>query len=418
MSELQQLATTLLTDVTHYTLRGNAPAGVSENSRAAIITTAQAIIDLVRCDTHLEPMDDCVKIGEMVAKQMFAAFGAFQQIPLEGLVTYAELATSVRCDVDLLNRVSLSRLVWMLLSTGILRQDGRDRIAHTDKSRVFLNCHPTGDLTQIMFTHGLVSYAKLSDYFRQYGRSEPRGPTPVPFSFAYGQPEKAIWDVAYQDPEMKRILMRAMTAMGLVSPVCGLYDFSWVVEASKVDDGRRMLLVDVGGGNGHATRSIASSGLPLQRCVLQDTELAISEVEQADEMSGVKLMAIDMHKEQPVKGAYVYYIRYCLHDYSDEAAIAILGVIADAMAGDSRLLIAEQVLDNPPSAPAASLDLLMLTVGGKERTEEMWRDVIAAAGLELADVFSAEGNPHAVLECVKPGGGTRGHLGVRRSASM
>lgn len=107
MSELQQLATTLLTDVTHYTLRGNAPAGVSENSRAAIIATAQAIINFVRCDTHLEPMDDCVKIGEMVAKQMFAAFGAFQQIPLEGSVTYAELATSVRCDVRLLSRVSL-----------------------------------------------------------------------------------------------------------------------------------------------------------------------------------------------------------------------------------------------------------------------------------------------------------------------
>ncbi|KZL64603.1 o-methyltransferase [Colletotrichum incanum] len=286
MSELQQLATTLLTDVTHYTLRGNAPAGVSENSRAAIMTTAQAIINLVRCDTHLEPMDDCVKIGEMVAKQMFAAFGAFQQIPPEGSVTYAELATSVRCDVHL-----LTRFAWMLLSTGILRQDGRDRIAHTDRSRVFLDCHPTGDLTQVMFTHGLVSYAKLSDYFRQYGRSEPRGPTPVPFSFAYGQPEKTIWDVAYQDPETKRVFMRAMTAMGAVSPVCGLYDFSWVVEASKVDDGLRMLLVDVGGGNGHATRSIASSGLPLQRCVLQDMEVVINEVKQADEMGGAKCQA-------------------------------------------------------------------------------------------------------------------------------
>lgn len=163
-------------------------------------------------------------------------------------------------------------------------------------------CIPNSSAYPHRFTHGLVSYAKLSDYFRQYGRSEPRGPTPVPFSFAYGQPEKTIWDVAYQDPETKRAFMRAMTAMGTVSPVCGLYDFSWVVEASKVDDGRRMLLVDVGGGNGHATRSIASSGLPLQRCVLQDIEVVINEVKRADEIGGVKLMAIDMRKEQPVKG--------------------------------------------------------------------------------------------------------------------
>ncbi|KAJ4997402.1 Methyltransferase fsa4 [Colletotrichum sp. SAR 10_66] len=166
---------------------------------------------------------------------------------------------------------------------------------------VFLNCHPTGDLTKVMFTHRLVSYAKLSDHLRQYGRSEPRGSTPVPFSFAYGQPEKTIWDVAYQDPETKRVFMRAMTAMGAFSPVCGLYDFFWVVEASKVDDGRRMLLADMGRGNSHATRSIARSGLPLQRCVLQDMKLFISKVKQADEMGGVKLIAIDMHKEQPVK---------------------------------------------------------------------------------------------------------------------
>ncbi|KAK1837972.1 O-methyltransferase [Colletotrichum chrysophilum] len=208
---------------------------------------------------------------------------------------------------------------------------------------VFLNCHPTGDLTKVMFTRGLVSYAKLSDYLR-------------------------------------------------------LYDFSWVLEVSKVDDGRRMLLADVGRGNSHATRSIARSGLPLQRSARPG-----------------------LHRDQLTETyavAYVYYIRYCLHDYSNEAAIAILGVIADPMAGDNRLLIAEQVLDDPPSAPTASLDLLMLTVSGKERTEEMWRDVIAAAGLELADVFSAEGNPPAVLECVKPGGGTNGHLGVRRSVSM
>ncbi|KAI8166110.1 Methyltransferase fsa4 [Colletotrichum sp. SAR 10_70] len=166
---------------------------------------------------------------------------------------------------------------------------------------VFLNCHPTRDLTKVMFTRGLVFYAKLSDFLRQFGRSEPRGPTPVPFSFAYGQPEKTIWDVAYQDPETKRVFMRAMTTMGAFSPVCGLYDFSWVLKVSKVDDGRRMLLADVGRGNSHATRSIARSDLPLQRCVLQDMSLVISKVKQADEMGGVKLIAIDMHKEQPVK---------------------------------------------------------------------------------------------------------------------
>ncbi|KAK2024514.1 O-methyltransferase [Colletotrichum zoysiae] len=399
-AELRQLATTLLTKTTQYTLRGELSPLEDDEAKSQIVDTAQSIADMLDDGSRERALDDCAKIGEMAAKQLFNSWGVFQQIPVQGSILYTDLARRVGCDLQL-----LVRLAWMLNSTGILKQIGDDSVAHTKNSKIFLNDNPDGDLTQIMFTHGLVSYAQLGEYFDSYGLREPQGPTHVPFTFAYGQPAKTIWDVSHQNPTRKRTFMRSMTAMGSVAPVCGLYDFSWIAGALKCEDTERVLLVDIGGGNGHALRSICASGVPLNRCVLQDLNAVISEVAKAQDMAclnpRLNLMAIDMHKEQPVTGALVYYIRYCLHDYGDDAAVNIIKIIAGAMSPDSKLLIAEQVMSNPPSAHAAALDLLMLNVGGKDRTRDAWTKVVFEAGLEIVKIWSSVRDPHAVIECVK-----------------
>jgi hypothetical protein len=47
----------------------------------------------------------------------------------------------------------------------------------------------------------------------------------------------------------------------------------------------------------------------------------------------------------------VYMAQRCLHNYSDQACVGILKGLAAAMADDSRLLVADQVL---PDSPAPS----------------------------------------------------------------
>lgn len=71
------------------------------------------------------------------------------------------------------------------------------------------------------------------------------------------------------------------------------------------------------------------------------------------------------------------------------------------MASDSRLLILEQVLTNPPSAMAAATDILMASIGGKERTVEGFRDIAGKAGLAIREVYLSEGTDVSVVECVK-----------------
>jgi len=101
--------------------------------------------------------------------------------------------------------------------------------------------------------------------------------------------------------------MKAMLPLEQSMPITGMYDFSWVVAWSQGQPhSDRPLFVDVGGGKGQAIKAIhkENPGLPLSRCILQDLPEVIDTVETLDdpEMREVKKMAIDFHREQPVKG--------------------------------------------------------------------------------------------------------------------
>lgn len=68
------------------------------------------------------------------------------------------------------------------------------------------------------------------------------------------------------------------------------------------------------------------------------------------------------------------------------------------MRGDSRILISEQITENPPPVFSAFKDYTMLSLGGKERTLENFNQVAEAAGLKISGVFPDRGTPHAVIE--------------------
>jgi hypothetical protein len=94
----------------------------------------------------------------------------------------------------------------------------------------------------------------------------------------------------------------------------------------------------------------------------------------------------------------LYIIRRCLHDFSDDECIQILTHLSNAMAPDSRLLIGETVLSNPPSRPTAMVDLLLSTIGGKERTVEGFNKVAERTGLKRLGVHKASFGDFAMIE--------------------
>ena len=303
-----------------------------------------------------------------------------------------------------------------LVSTGVLAETGPGHVSHTSNSLVYATKGPMSALICV----GYVSYrfyfhilsfsydghlktlAVLLKYFDEFGLREPIGKTGTVFAYACGDATKSVWDHCNSDQEYKENFMLCMVAMASKTPTAGSYDYSWVTAKGETEPSRT-LVVDVGGGHGHALRDIATAtpGLSLGRCAVEDLAPVVEEAKRtaAGGLEKAQFVTMDFHAEQPIKEAVVYYIRRCLHDYGDDDCVDILSQIAGAMAKDSRLLIVEQVLREPLAAVPVANDIIMALIGGKERTEEGFRAIAGRAGLEIAGVHRSEGTEFAVVEC-------------------
>jgi hypothetical protein len=80
-------------------------------------------------------------------------------------------------------------------------------------------------------------------------------------------------------------------------------------------------------------------------------------------------------------------LRFVLHDWDDDSAIAILSNCRRAMANDGRVLVFELLRTPGQKSQAALLDLTMMVLtGGQERTDAQYRDLLHKAGLEAVAV--------------------------------
>ena len=100
------------------------------------------------------------------------------------------------------------------------------------------------------------------------------------------------------------------------------------------------------------------------------------------------------------EGCDAYVLKHVLHNWSDDDCVKILTLLRDQLPAHGRVLICEMVIQSDPApTPAKMLDIemLLLTVGGKERSSEEFRDVLVSAGLRIGRIVSTP-SPLSVLE--------------------
>ncbi|KAK3688042.1 S-adenosyl-L-methionine-dependent methyltransferase [Podospora appendiculata] len=397
-----------------------------ELARVKITTAALELVGVVRtpADTIMSWFANASVVS---AVRVFQHWGVFDAIPgvepeIKGQpgVSYAELADRVGAEESVLLRTA-----WMLTSSGVLRHTAPNRVCHTPTSLLLRAGGAMSEMFKLMYTNVVEVSTVLPAYYNTYGRSEPLGPAHIPTSFLAGRPDLEYFELLHQDEERMRGFMRAMSITHRRVPTTGMYDMGWVVrQAAEEPD--RVAWVDVGGGDGHTLKVFrrAHPELCAARCVVQDLPEVVEAAAAAaadlgdDELRGVRWVAMDFHRENPVYGALVYYLRHILRDYSDPVATKILLNIRQSMiaappaapgpATDtpsisdapvaSRILISEQLTTTPPPLYAAFKDYSMLSIGGKERTLEQFAAVAAAAGLAVTAVYRDRGTPHAVVE--------------------
>jgi hypothetical protein len=181
---------------------------------------------------------------------------------------------------------------------------------------------------------------------------------------------------------LARIFDDAMTAMSeLAGPaIAAAYDFgAW--------DG----LMDVGGGNGILLAHILRAHRNL-RGVLADQEHVLERARQRGYLGGelqsrATMQTCDLFGEIPA-GCRAYLMKSVIHDWDDEQSRVILRNCRKAVPSDGALLLVEYALpaDNTPSlGKFVDVTMLVLT-GGRERTVDEYRDLLASAGFRLNKV--------------------------------
>jgi SAM-dependent methyltransferase len=191
------------------------------------------------------------------------------------------------------------------------------------------------------------------------------------------------WEYLRQHPEYARMFDDAMTDMSaIIGPiVAAAYDF-----------GRWGNIMDVGGGNGILLASILKAH-PEVRGVLADLPHVLERAQQRGFLSGElqvrsAMQPCDFFREVP-SGCRVYVMKNVIHDWDDEHAEEILANCRRAIPADGALLLVEWTLHEGNLYSVGKLfDIAMLVLtGGKERTEEEYRRLLARAGFRLNEVI-------------------------------
>jgi hypothetical protein len=200
----------------------------------------------------------------------------------------------------------------------------------------------------------------------------------------YGKP---FFTYLAENPDDAAIFNAAMTAGSEMSvpPILSAYDFSSFE-----------LIVDVGGGQGALLRGILSAN-PNVRGILFDFPAVVataSALTSAEPAARCQVIGGDFFESVP-EGADAYVLKGIVHDWNDDDALKILKNCRRAIRNDGRLLLFETILKSSGQPdPGSFMDVLMLTlVGGRERTESDFRELLLTAGFKLTRVVTTEGGP-------------------------
>ncbi|KAG9023869.1 hypothetical protein FS837_005595 [Tulasnella sp. UAMH 9824] len=414
-------------------------AASNEKDRAKAFTTVQAAFG--KLETLVVPPGLLLQQISMTY-QLPTVLGAVNDLGIAEIVSESADRGGRISSKEIEERCGLpagkvSRFLRFLAGRGIFEEVSPDVWAHTEASRLMdsgltyeeivrdpIHRFAKGTPHPAWISHvvenlggaalSMVTAFREDKYKKSYDVSE------TPFQKVYGT-NASFWQWLEQEDRVLHVA-KAYELNNNLSFDYSAYPWKSLPENSTI--------VDVGGGVGSAMALV----LPLTslgtKAIVQ--ELSHSVLERAKtfwaerdptalSQGKVILQHHNFFQPQPVKGANVYFLRWILHDWSDEKCIEILRHLHDAANEQSRLLIEDVIVSHachdigslkedgvegaypapmPKPLPAnggravefeAGLDMVMMNVlNGAERTYEQFRKIAEKAEWKPKKVYRTD----------------------------
>lgn len=306
------------------------------------------------------------------------ALGVPDQMDEQALPS-ATIAARTGCAPD-----AMYRLLGALCAINLAEQTGADCFRLTAMGRL-LRSDATGSLASL-------ATAWAGRRWEAFGQ--------LATAVRTGTPAAGGFNTASPDPAVGIAASRAQVDRSRLPAQAAATEFDWT---------RFARVLDVGGGHGTVLAAILRAHPGLSGAVFdlphhEPQTLAFLAAEGVADRGG--FIGGSFFDGLPT-GFDAIVLKSILHDWADEGALAILRACAAALGSGGTLIVIEELLpaiatDDPATASAFRTDLTMLvSTGGRERTEAAYRDLIDAAGFGWRRTWSRS-TEFRLLEAVVP----------------
>jgi O-methyltransferase domain len=289
-------------------------------------------------------------------------------------------ATSVNSD-------ALYRVLRAVSTVGVFQEVEPRRFAQTPMSDLLRRDHPQSVRPFVLFFPDPLHFRCYSNLMHSVRTGETTAKPTL---------GKELFEYLREHPEESEIFNAAMVNVTqmFIPPVLEAYDFS----------GTRTL-VDIGGGHGSVVGAILKK-YPHMKGILFDLDHVVEGASAHLKAEGVadrcEIQSGDFFKAVPA-GGDTYIMKNIIHDWDDERSINILKNIASRLKGNplGKVVLLEFALSSgsePQVGKWADIEMLALP-GGRERTEQEYRELFKRSGLRLTRVVPTQA-PQSVIEAV------------------
>ncbi|KAI0547170.1 S-adenosyl-L-methionine-dependent methyltransferase [Xylaria curta] len=331
-----------------------------------------------------------VRSMETAVIRTLLSLNVLQTIPTTGFISLQRLSAVTEIQESL-----LERLLRVVSRTGFITSEN-GAYCHTHTSLAYVE--QIGALFSPCYDEGIRGLIRLPEYLSVKDKEEAKSARHSLFTWNEGQEGKSTFEILSTMPTRTEGIHTLATNVQHLRPYTGFFDYAKLAS----EDRERLVFVDVGGGNGHVIKEIlqAFPQIRPEQCVLQDRAETLELARRTGLLpAGVQLLEHDYLTRQPIPNAKAYHLRAVAYNLGDAELIQLLEQIVPVMGPDSKVLIAENILsDDKGTAFSTVSDMIMLCIGGKERTERNFREVLDQAGLAIDGIHRAPGLEFGIVE--------------------
>ncbi|KAI1138547.1 putative O-methyltransferase [Hypoxylon sp. FL0543] len=340
-----------------------------EHSRNLVIEANQELNDLLQGPRNILFNH---QHNQLLYLKFITQFGIAHRIPLDGEMSYEELAAGIGVD-----SAAVCRILRFAIANRIFREPRPGVVAHSAASRQIAQDPAIADWASANVNEMWPSAEKAVDALIKWPLAEE--PNQTGFSLAHGTNDSFYIELS-KNPERAR---RFGGAMSFFTTGPG-YSLSHLTDNYPWDSVGSGTVVDVGGSHGDIAFALARKYPSLRLIVQELPEVVANSKKEAG--VNVEFMVHDFFEEQHIKGADVYVFRQIFHNWPDKYCVKILKALTPALKTGSRVLAMDFVMPPPGVVPNTierklrGMDLTMLEIGNaKERNLSEWQSLFKQA---------------------------------------